>query len=92
MTKERRRQRMPVSPPHFPNASGQIEVAAPHSGGKGPPLAAHVILYFAADDGRLTLLVWGTRPDPLVSRPHEYDTAGGRGLEIVKAFSGRWGS
>ena len=55
-------------------------------------LAAHVVLYLAADPGRLTLLVWDACPEPPVSQPHEDDAAGGRGLEIVEALSDRWGS
>ena len=58
------------------------------------PSAAHVVLYLAADPGRLTLLVWDACPQPPVCRPHndDYDSADGRGLEIVQACSDRWGT
>lgn len=45
------------------------------------PSAAHVVLYLAADPGRLTLLVWDACPESPVCRPHDEDSAGGRGLE-----------
>jgi serine/threonine-protein kinase RsbW len=54
--------------------------------------AAHVVLYLAADPGRLTLLVWDACAEPPVRRPHDADSAGGRGLEIVQALSDRWGT
>jgi anti-sigma regulatory factor (Ser/Thr protein kinase) len=55
-------------------------------------LAAHVVLYLAADHSRLTLLVWDACPEPPVSRPHEDDAAGSRGLEIVEVLSDKWGT
>jgi anti-sigma regulatory factor (Ser/Thr protein kinase) len=56
------------------------------------PHAAHVVLYLAADPGRLTLLVWDACPELPARRPHDGDSAGGRGLEIVHAYSTRWGT
>jgi anti-sigma regulatory factor (Ser/Thr protein kinase) len=56
------------------------------------PPAAHVVLYLAADPGRLTLLVWDACPQPPRHRAHDDDSAGGRGLEIVQACSDRWGT
>jgi anti-sigma regulatory factor (Ser/Thr protein kinase) len=56
------------------------------------PSAAHVVLYLAADPGRLTLLVWDACPQPPVHRPHDDDSADGRGLEIVQACSDQWGT
>jgi hypothetical protein len=56
------------------------------------PSAAHVVLYLAADPGRLTLLVWDACSEPPVHRPHDNDSADGRGLEIVQACSDRWGT
>jgi len=55
------------------------------------PSAAPVVLYLAADPGRLTLLVWDACPE-LRHRPHDDDSADGRGLEIVQAYSDRWGT
>ncbi len=54
--------------------------------------AAHVVLYLAADTCRLTLLAWDACTQPPVHRPHDDDSAGGRGLEIVQACSDRWGT
>jgi anti-sigma regulatory factor (Ser/Thr protein kinase) len=58
----------------------------------GTPPAAHVVLYLAADPGRLTLLVWDACPEPPRHRPHDDDSADGRGLEIVQALTDRWGT
>ncbi len=55
-------------------------------------LTARVVLYLAADPGRLTLLVWDACAEPPVRRAHGAGSAGGRGLEIVQALSDRWGS
>lgn len=58
----------------------------------GIPPAAHVVLYLAADPGRLTLLVWDACAEPPQHRAHDGDSTGGRGLEIVQALADRWGT
>jgi anti-sigma regulatory factor (Ser/Thr protein kinase) len=54
--------------------------------------AAPVVLYLAADPGRLTVLVWDACPDLPAPRAHHDEAEGGRGLEIVEALSHAWGT
>jgi anti-sigma regulatory factor (Ser/Thr protein kinase) len=57
------------------------------------PPGALVALYLAMEDDRLSVLVWDSSPQPPVYGAPADDTAEcGRGLEIVRALSERWGT
>jgi hypothetical protein len=57
----------------------------------GLPFAALVGLLIAADNNRLFVLVMDASAQPPRRQPRDDDALSGRGLQLVEAFSHRWG-